>query len=1081
MLHRGKQGKLVIVSVLFATADAVMDNLFLKSIWEKMPGYGSLSGAMLDHVSPLEGLPSSPDFFAYAGSLTSPPCQEKVVWMVMKQPAMASFKQILKMREALRLDDKRSPTLGNARPTVDAAGRMIYDSSIPTEVLNDVPEAGCVQIDAPSKLSKERLNKSQKLTERASKIAKDGDKLIEERTTLEKEVAMAKGDADLAAKALVAAQGRADASGNGDNATAVNIENAKVEASMSEKNAKLAVQKLEHVKYKEFAVKGKVKSNQKAAKVAVQDAIAQTKASALTEQIRRECKSETEALKNDYKARHMTDVDIASKDQESANKALDKAALSDKKLKEVENSDDGEIQRLRAKADSSETHEKANLKKALQSDELKKEVKSLKGKEKVESMKLEKMATQESDDKQELEKAKKDLTVLNHDMAGEKLTDMDLRGDIKVAQAKAKGLENQLAESKEQAKAALSAEEQKAEAVKVDAHKHEEKVEALKAAAVQKTENRKDLEKIETARRKELTAIKVASKEQDARIQEQAELKAEKKQEGKMRDQEVKLAKAEAKAVAKEEEMAKTEANVEKERQVTNDEANKAVAKEKTLAKAEVAKEEKVVRELKVEKKAAEKMVEKVQKEASAEKVEAVTKAVSKVEKQAEGHENKVDKKVAAEQKTDQTLVAAEEKKVEEGKKKVGKLTEEKKELKEQVKAEKNEIAKEKKQVKKAEAKAKDESTQDRKMVGQLHNDMGKLKTENKKVKEEAAKAQTMEVKYNTASKKLTVLQTRFDDLKKAEEKKILRGIKQGEAKDKTAKGGASTNGAPTNGASKIDTTAVDKLSGELQELTKKHGKLEKEHRALQAKLKKTEKKLEASKKNAKNDIDDMKRQESKDKKAEEAKVTELKDKEEKATLDAEKAKGEAKVEMLKAKDANKDAKSEAKLLEAEKEKAGVEKVVEKQDADKLQDLKERETKEKEKIARTKNDEQNEESKLKAKKEQNEKEEKAASNLAAGSGGGCIKSCPKCKIPEPCPKPPPVFKDLGDSNEKYKKMNEKFLKCEVDASNAVASLSSAKELSDTCKKEKEVCQTKLMEAEQPKPKFEPGPGAQQGP
>ena len=97
MLHRGKQGKLAIVSVLFASTDAVKDNLFLKSILAKLPGYGSLSGSMLDSIKPLQGIPSSPEFYAYAGSLTMPPCEEKVLWLVMKQAAMVSFSQILKI------------------------------------------------------------------------------------------------------------------------------------------------------------------------------------------------------------------------------------------------------------------------------------------------------------------------------------------------------------------------------------------------------------------------------------------------------------------------------------------------------------------------------------------------------------------------------------------------------------------------------------------------------------------------------------------------------------------------------------------------------------------------------------------------------------------------------------------------------------------------------------------------------------------------------------------------------------------------------------------------------------------------
>jgi len=65
-------------------------------------------------------LPSERSYFTYMGSLTTPPCSEGVLWMVMKQPVTISPEQIGIFARLYPM---------NARPVQSAAGRLIKESN----------------------------------------------------------------------------------------------------------------------------------------------------------------------------------------------------------------------------------------------------------------------------------------------------------------------------------------------------------------------------------------------------------------------------------------------------------------------------------------------------------------------------------------------------------------------------------------------------------------------------------------------------------------------------------------------------------------------------------------------------------------------------------------------------------------------------------------------------------------------------------------------------------------------------------------------------------------------------------------
>jgi carbonic anhydrase len=117
LVHKDSEGRLAVVAVLIENGarqpaiQAVLNNLPLEK-GEEMPAATNLD---LNQI-----LPENRRYFTYMGSLTTPPCSEDVLWVVMKQPVQASADQ-------LNLFARLYPM--NARPVQSAAGRMIKESN----------------------------------------------------------------------------------------------------------------------------------------------------------------------------------------------------------------------------------------------------------------------------------------------------------------------------------------------------------------------------------------------------------------------------------------------------------------------------------------------------------------------------------------------------------------------------------------------------------------------------------------------------------------------------------------------------------------------------------------------------------------------------------------------------------------------------------------------------------------------------------------------------------------------------------------------------------------------------------------
>ena len=117
LVHRDPEGRLAVVAVLLDRGSA---HNVVQQVWNNLP---LEKGEPLAARLPLdlnELLPADRRYYTYMGSLTTPPCSEGVLWMVMQQPVSVSTEQIDVFARLYPM---------NARPLQQAAGRLIKQSN----------------------------------------------------------------------------------------------------------------------------------------------------------------------------------------------------------------------------------------------------------------------------------------------------------------------------------------------------------------------------------------------------------------------------------------------------------------------------------------------------------------------------------------------------------------------------------------------------------------------------------------------------------------------------------------------------------------------------------------------------------------------------------------------------------------------------------------------------------------------------------------------------------------------------------------------------------------------------------------
>jgi carbonic anhydrase len=117
LLHKNEAGQLAVVAVLLEPGTA---NSLIHQVWTYMPldsgDRVSIPAGLID-LNAL--LPKDQRYYQFMGSLTTPPCTEGVLWMVMKQPTPIS-------KEQIKLFTQIFPN--NARPVQAVNGRSVRDA-----------------------------------------------------------------------------------------------------------------------------------------------------------------------------------------------------------------------------------------------------------------------------------------------------------------------------------------------------------------------------------------------------------------------------------------------------------------------------------------------------------------------------------------------------------------------------------------------------------------------------------------------------------------------------------------------------------------------------------------------------------------------------------------------------------------------------------------------------------------------------------------------------------------------------------------------------------------------------------------
>jgi carbonic anhydrase len=116
LVHQSAEGKLAVVAVLFKSG---RENAALKPVFASLPAKAGESRELAAPLDVAALLPAQQSYWAFTGSLTTPPCSEEVRWQVLKTPVEVSPAQLAAFRQLYPM---------NARPVQPLNGRTVQAS-----------------------------------------------------------------------------------------------------------------------------------------------------------------------------------------------------------------------------------------------------------------------------------------------------------------------------------------------------------------------------------------------------------------------------------------------------------------------------------------------------------------------------------------------------------------------------------------------------------------------------------------------------------------------------------------------------------------------------------------------------------------------------------------------------------------------------------------------------------------------------------------------------------------------------------------------------------------------------------------
>jgi carbonic anhydrase len=117
LVHKDVDGRLAVVAVLLDRGSA---QPIVQTVWNNLPLEKGEEVAAKTALDLNALLPADKSYYTYMGSLTTPPCSEGVLWMVMKNPVPISAEQVGIFARLYPM---------NARPIQQVSGRLIKESN----------------------------------------------------------------------------------------------------------------------------------------------------------------------------------------------------------------------------------------------------------------------------------------------------------------------------------------------------------------------------------------------------------------------------------------------------------------------------------------------------------------------------------------------------------------------------------------------------------------------------------------------------------------------------------------------------------------------------------------------------------------------------------------------------------------------------------------------------------------------------------------------------------------------------------------------------------------------------------------
>lgn len=116
LVHRNDDGELAVIAVLLEKGN---ENPQIQTVWNNMPLERDMEMAPAEAIDLAKLLPEKLAYWTYMGSLTTPPCTEGVLWIVLKQPLQVSPEQVGIFSRLYR---------NNSRPIQPPNGRLVKES-----------------------------------------------------------------------------------------------------------------------------------------------------------------------------------------------------------------------------------------------------------------------------------------------------------------------------------------------------------------------------------------------------------------------------------------------------------------------------------------------------------------------------------------------------------------------------------------------------------------------------------------------------------------------------------------------------------------------------------------------------------------------------------------------------------------------------------------------------------------------------------------------------------------------------------------------------------------------------------------